>query len=81
MEEFLGLPQRVLRGIELAHRTGVRGGAGMAGTFAMNDDEVNLLSGRLYDASWTLDKLDMPTDPESGPMGSLGLSNSTESWE
>ena len=51
----------------------------MAGVFAMNDDEMNSLSGRLYDASWTLDELDMTTDPESGPMGSLGLSNSTES--
>jgi len=50
----------------------------MAGAFAMNDDEVIPLSGRLYDASWTLDELEMPTDPESGPMGSLGLSNSLD---
>ena len=52
----------------------------MAGAFAMNDDEVIPLSGRPYDASWTLDELDMPTDPESGPMGSLGLSNSLDTF-
>ena len=52
----------------------------MAGAFAMNDDEVIPLSGRLYDASWTLDELDMPTDPESGPMGSLGLPNSLDTF-
>ena len=52
----------------------------MAGAFAMNDDEVIPLSGRPYDASWTLDELDMPTDPESGPMGSLGLPNSLDSF-
>lgn len=53
----------------------------MAGAFAMNDDEVNSLSGRLYDVSWMLDEFDMPANPGSGLMGSLGLSNSTESWE
>ena len=53
----------------------------MVSAFAMNDDEMSPLSGRLYDVSWTLDELDMPTDPENGPMGSLGLSNSTELWE
>ena len=52
----------------------------MAGVFAMNDDEVIPLSGRPYDASWTLDELDMPTDPESGPMGSLGLPNSLDTF-
>lgn len=52
----------------------------MAGAFAMNDDEVIPLSGRPYDASWTLDELDMPTDPESGPMGSLGLPNSLDTF-
>ena len=52
----------------------------MAGAFAMNDDGVSPLSGRLYDASWTLDELDMTTDPESGPMGSLGLPNSLDTF-
>ena len=52
----------------------------MAGVFAMNDDEINSLSGRLYDVSWALDELDMPTNPGSGPMGSLGLSNSLDTF-
>ena len=52
----------------------------MAGVFAMNDDEMNSLSGRLYDLSWALDELDMPANPGSGPMGSLGLSNSLDTF-
>ena len=52
----------------------------MAGVFAMNDDEINSLSGRLYDVSWALDELDMPTNPGSGPMGSLGLPNSLDTF-
>ena len=52
----------------------------MAGVFAMNDDEMNSLSGRLYDVSWALDELDMPANPGSGPMGSLGLSNSLDTF-
>lgn len=52
----------------------------MAGAFAMNDDEVSSLSGRLYDVSWTLDEFDMPANPGSGPMGSLGLSNSLDTF-
>lgn len=44
----------------------------MAGVFAMNDDEMNSLSGRLYDVSWALDELDMPANPGSGPMGRWG---------
>ena len=52
----------------------------MAGAFAMNDDEVNSLSGRLYDVSWTLDEFDMPTNPGSGLMGSLGLPNSLDTF-
>lgn len=52
----------------------------MAGAFAMNDDEVNSLSGRLYDVSWTLDEFDMPANPGSGLMGSLGLPNSLDTF-
>lgn len=52
----------------------------MVSAFAMNDDEMSPLSGRLYNASWTLDELDMPTDPENGPMGSLGLPNSLDTF-
>ena len=52
----------------------------MAGAFAMNDDEMNSLSGRPYDVSGALYELDMPTNPGSGPMGPLGLSNSLDTF-